>query len=214
MQIHETEIPGVLLIEPDVFGDSRGFFMEVWNQERYQAAGMNLAFVQDNLSRSRRRTLRGLHYQNPRPQGKFVYVLEGEVFDVAADIRPGSPTFGRWVGYSLSAENRRQLYIPPGLAHGFCVTSETALVAYKCTDFYRPEYEGSIAWDDPQLAIDWPVSEPLLSERDRNAPRLGDVPRERLIVVEPPAAGPAPPHGMAPPSGRQPADEGRTARRP
>ena len=184
MQIHETAIDGVLLIEPKVFGDSRGFFMELWNQERYQAAGLNVSFVQDNLSRSRHGTLRGLHYQNPNPQGKLVYVLEGEVFDVAVDIRPDSPTFGRWVGYTLSAENHRQLYIPPGLAHGFCVTSETALFAYKCTDFYRPAYEGSIAWDDPQLAIPWPVSEPLLSDRDRNAPRLCDVPRERLIVPE------------------------------
>lgn len=195
MQIHETEIAGVLLIEPKVFGDARGFFMELWNQERYQAAGLNVGFVQDNLSRSQRGTLRGLHFQNPNPQGKLVHVLEGEVFDVAVDIRPNSPTFGRWVGYTLSAENRRQLYIPPGLAHGFCVTSETALFAYKCTDFYRPAHEGAIAWDDPQLAIDWPVREPLLSNRDRNAPRLCEVPRERLIVtLTTPATVVGPPH--------------------
>ncbi len=184
MLIHETEIDGVLLIEPRVFGDARGFFMELWNQERYQAAGLDATFVQDNLSRSRQGTLRGLHFQNPHPQGKLVFVLEGEVFDVAVDIRPDSPTFGRWVGYTLSAENCRQVYIPPGLAHGFCVTSETALLVYKCTDFYRPGCEGAIAWNDPQLAIPWPVSDPLLSERDRNAPLLRDVPRERLIVPD------------------------------
>src|SRR5262245_53963323 len=136
MNITETELPGVLLIEPKVLGDARGFFVETYHAQRYRQAGLDVGFVQDNLSYSRRGTLRGLHYQNPHPQGKLVYVLQGDVFDVAVDIRAGSPTFGRWLGTVLSADNRRQLYVPPGFAHGFCVTSETALLAYKCTDFY------------------------------------------------------------------------------
>ncbi len=136
--------------------------------------------MQDNLSFSRRGTLRGLHYQNPHPQGKLVYVLQGEVFDAAVDIRVGSPTFGQWLGTILSADNKRQLYVPPGFAHGFCVTSETALFAYKCTDFYDAGAEGTILWNDPAIGITWPATEPVLSDKDRLAPRLGDVPRERL----------------------------------
>ena len=170
--------------------------MELWNQERYQAAGMDLTFVQDNLSRSRRHTLRGLHFQNPHPQGKLVYVLEGEVFDVTVDIRPDSATFSRWVGYNLSAENRRQLYVPPGFAHGFCVISETALFGYKCTDFYFPECEGGIAWDDPDIAIDWPTQEPLLSDRDRQSPRLSDVPRQALTIAAAPQPASMPDHAQ------------------
>jgi dTDP-4-dehydrorhamnose 3,5-epimerase len=155
--------------------------METYHARRYAEAGLDVAFVQDNLSYSRRGTLRGLHYQNPHAQGKLVYVLEGEVFDVAVDIRAGSPTFGQHLGTVLSAENRRQLYVPPGFAHGFCVTSPTALLAYKCTDFYDAAAEGCVLWNDPALGIDWPVSDPLLSDKDRRAPKLGDVPRERLI---------------------------------
>lgn len=172
MEIQETRLPGVLLIEPRVFGDQRGYFMETWNQLRYSGAGLDVSFVQDNLSRSCRNTLRGLHYQDPSPQGKLVSVLEGEVFDVAVDIRPNSPTYGRWVGYFLSSENHRQLYVPPGFAHGFCVTSETALFSYKCTDYYNPATEGGIAWNDPDLGIAWPVKDPLLSNRDQQAPPL------------------------------------------
>ncbi len=180
MTITETGLPGVLLIEPRVLGDARGFFMETYHARRYAESGLEARFVQDNLSFSRRGTLRGLHYQQPHAQGKLVYVLQGEVFDVAVDIRAGSPTFGKWLGTTLSADNRRQLYVPPGFAHGFCVTSETALFAYKCTDFYDAAAEGSILWNDPAIGIEWPVRNPLLSDKDRQAPRVTDVPPERL----------------------------------
>jgi dTDP-4-dehydrorhamnose 3,5-epimerase len=186
MNIIETSLPGVLIIEPKVFGDERGFFLETWNQTRYAESGLPTRFVQDNLSFSRRSILRGLHFQNPHAQGKLVYVLQGEVFDVAVDVRLGSPTFGRSESVVLSAENKRQLYIPPGFAHGFCVTSDTALFAYKCTDFYHPQSEGSILWSDPDLAIAWPVQEPELSAKDRGGVRLADFPRERLPVYEGP----------------------------
>lgn len=181
MNVIETELPGVLVFEPTVFGDDRGFFVETYNANRYAEHGLALPFLQDNLSFSRRGTLRGLHFQNPRPQGKLVSVLQGEVYDVAVDVRAGSPTFGRWVGVTLSSADRRQMYVPPGFAHGFCVTSETALFAYKCTDLYDPAAEGAVAWDDPDLAIPWPVTEPVLSPKDRAAPRLGDVSRDRLL---------------------------------
>jgi dTDP-4-dehydrorhamnose 3,5-epimerase len=181
MRIQDTALPGALIIEPKVFGDPRGYFLESYHRDRYRDAGMDLDFVQDNLSRSRQGTLRGLHFQNPHPQGKLVYVLEGEVFDVAVDVRADSPTFGVWVGVTLSGENKRQFYVPPGFAHGFCVTSETALFAYKCTDRYAPECECSILWCDEEIGIDWPVRDPLLSEKDKVAPRLRDIPRERLI---------------------------------
>ena len=168
-----------------VHGDARGFFLETWNRQRYLAAGFpDVDFVQDNHSRSRRGVLRGLHFQHPNGQGKLVYVLQGEVFDVAVDIRVGSPTFGRSVTALLSADNRRQFYIPAGFAHGFCVTSETALFAYKCTEYYDPKWEGSILWNDPALAIDWPAATPELSTKDAAAPILADFPRERLPVYE------------------------------
>lgn len=184
MRVEPSALPGVLLIEPKVYGDDRGFFMETWHRERYVEAGIDRPFVQDNLSRSARGVLRGLHLQNPHPQGKLVSVLEGAVFDVAVDVRVGSPHFGEWVGYELSADNHRQLWVPPGFAHGFCVTSDHAMLAYKCTDIYHREGEMSVAWDDPALAIDWPVREPVLSPKDAAAPTLADIERERLPAYE------------------------------
>jgi dTDP-4-dehydrorhamnose 3,5-epimerase len=180
MKLVPTRLPGVWVIEPRVFRDDRGYFLETWNEASYAAAGLPAAFVQDNLSFSRRGVLRGLHYQHPSAQGKLITLLEGEVFDVAVDIRPDSPTFRQWVGVVLSAENHRQCYVPPGFAHGFVVTSEAARVSYKCTDFYQPRDEGSILWNDPDLAIDWPVRAATLSPKDLSAPRLRDVPAERL----------------------------------
>lgn len=180
MRVSETKLPGVLLIEPKVHGDARGYFFESWQRERYAEAGLPREFVQDNFSRSQRGTLRGLHLQHPHAQGKLVSALEGEVFDVAVDTRVGSPTFGQWAGALLSADNKHQLYVPPGFAHGFCVTSESALFAYKCTDLYHPETELSIAWNDPDIAIAWPLESPTLSAKDQKAPRLRDVPAARL----------------------------------
>lgn len=177
MKIMETKLPGVLIIVPEVFGDARGFFIETWHQERYTKAGLPARFVQDNLSFSTRGVLRGLHFQNPNPQAKLVYVLQGEVFDVAVDIRDGSATFGQWVGINLSADNQRQLYIPGGFAHGFCVTSRETLFAYKCTDFYNPQAEKGIIWNDPDIGIDWPVDTPILAEKDRVYPRLKELVR-------------------------------------
>jgi len=163
-----TAIPDVLILEPKVFGDDRGFFYESYNQQAFQAAtGLNVTFVQDNHSKSARNVLRGLHYQVEQPQGKLVRVVQGEVFDVAVDIRKGSKTFGLWVGQILSAENKKQLWVPPGLAHGFVVLSETAEFLYKTTDYYAPAHERCIAWNDPDLAIDWQMQgEPLLSAKD------------------------------------------------
>ncbi len=172
MKIIETKISDVKLIEPSVFGDERGFFMETWNEKAFQEAGINATFVQDNHSRSVKHTLRGLHYQIKQPQGKLVRVTSGEVFDVAVDLRPDSPTFGQWVGEYLSEQNRRLLWLPPGFAHGFLVTSETADLQYKCTDFYAPEYERSIVWNDSDIGIDWGVSEAcdlVLSNKDLEA---------------------------------------------
>lgn len=180
MKVTETDLPGVLLIEPQVRGDARGFFMETWHQARYEQSGLPSRFVQDNVSLSRRGTLRGLHFQNPNPQGKLVYVLYGEVFDVAVDIREGSSAFGKWTGATLSVENKLQLYLPPGFAHGFCVLSDRALLAYKCTDFYDPQADGSILWNDPDIGVKWPITDPVLSEKDLNAPRLKDLPPGRL----------------------------------
>lgn len=180
MNVAETMLPGVLLVSPKVFGDDRGFFMEAWNGRRYEASGIPDHFVQDNLSYSARGVLRGLHFQHPRPQGKLVSVLLGEVFDVAVDIRVGSPTFGRWTGAFLSAENKRQLWIPEGFAHGFLVTSENALFSYKCTDYYAPEYDAAIVWNDPDIRIDWPVEDPVLSGKDVAAPPLSGVPGDSL----------------------------------
>lgn len=178
MRIIETKLPGVLIIEPDVFEDQRGFFFESYSYRKYAALGITDVFVQDNHSRSVRGTLRGLHYQAPPGQAKLVRVALGEVFDVAVDIRWGSPTFGQWVGVTLSAENKRQLYIPVGFAHGFCVTSEVADFLYKCSNYYSPQDERGIAWDDPDLAIAWPISTPILSQRDQSHPRLAEAPRE------------------------------------
>jgi dTDP-4-dehydrorhamnose 3,5-epimerase len=180
MQVIPTDLPGVLLIEPTVFGDARGFFLESYHARRYAEAGISDHFVQDNHSRSQRGVLRGLHYQLTHPQGKLVWVTSGEVFDVAVDLRRGSPTFGRWVGMLLSADNHRQLYIPPGFAHGFCVLSEVVDFLYKCTDFYHPEDEGGVLWCDPDLGIHWPITTPVLSEKDQRYPRLAEVPLERL----------------------------------
>jgi dTDP-4-dehydrorhamnose 3,5-epimerase len=180
MHVTPTALPSVLLIEPAVFGDARGYFFETYHRQRYSQSGMPREFVQDNVSRSARGILRGLHLQEPHAQGKLVQVLEGEVFDVAVDVRVGSPTFGKWAGERLSGENHRQLYIPEGFAHGFCVISESALLQYKCTELYHPETELSIAWNDPELGIEWPVVEPVLSAKDRAAKRLSDIPRDRL----------------------------------
>lgn len=181
MRAIEAEIPGLLVIEPDVFGDDRGFFLETWQQPRYAELGLVRPFVQDNLAYSCRGVLRGLHAQHPHSQGKLVQVLRGEVFDVAVDIRRGSPYFGRWVGAILSADNHRQFYVPEGFAHGYCVLSEDALFAYKCTDLYHPETQFSVRWDDPDLGIDWPYQgAPELSAKDRDAPLLRDIAIERL----------------------------------
>lgn len=166
MRVSETELPGVLIFEPDVFGDARGFFFEAYNRARYEAHGLP-PFVQDNLSRSQKGVLRGMHFQNPNPQGKLVSVLEGEIYDVVVDVRVGSPSFGNWDGVYLSAENKRQLYIPEGFAHGFLVTGDTALFHYKCTAYYSPKTEHSLLWNDPEIGIDWPSAEPALSSKDR-----------------------------------------------
>lgn len=169
MKITETKIPAVKLIELKVFGDERGFFMETWNEKAFREAGINETFVQDNHSRSVKNTLRGMHYQIKQPQGKLVRVTRGEVFDVAVDLRTNSPTFGQWVGEYLSEENSRMLWVPPGFAHGFLVTSETADFQYKCTDFYAPQYERAIHWADEELGINWPLKHgeaPLTSKKD------------------------------------------------
>jgi dTDP-4-dehydrorhamnose 3,5-epimerase len=175
MKIVETALPGILVIEPRVFSDARGFFLETYQAERYAAAGIP-AFVQDNFSRSVRGTLRGLHFQEPKPQGKLVQVMRGTVYDVVVDVRRGSPTFGHWVGVELSGDTPKQIWIPVGFAHGFCVTSDWADFHYKCTAPYAPEAERSILWNDPALRIVWPVAEPLLSAKDAAAPRLADAP--------------------------------------
>ncbi|MGA9526220.1 MAG: dTDP-4-dehydrorhamnose 3,5-epimerase [Myxococcaceae bacterium] len=184
MNVVETQLPGVVILEPKVFGDDRGFFFESFQDERYAQAGITGPFVQDNISRSVKGTLRGLHFQEPHAQGKLVQVLEGSVYDVAVDIRLGSPHFGKWVGVELSAQNKRQLWVPPGFAHGFCVTSDTALFFYKVTGYYAPKADWGIAWDDPDLAIPWPVEAPLLSDKDRRHPRLAGA--TTLPKYEPP----------------------------
>jgi len=171
----ETGIPGLIVIEPLVHGDERGFFMECWNAARYEALGIPGRFVQSNISRSGPEVLRGLHFQYPRPQGKLVSVLEGRVFDVAVDIRPDSPTFRQWAGVELSAENHRQMYVPEGFAHGFCVLGESVLLSYLCTDVYFSGYDAVIAWDDPDIGIRWPLKTGQLSEKDAAAPRLKDI---------------------------------------
>ncbi len=167
MNVLETSLPGVLIIEPKVFGDSRGFFYESWNARAFEAAGIHASFVQDNNSRSAKNVLRGMHYQIKQPQGKLVRVTLGEVFDVVVDLRRSSPTFGKWEGVRLSAENKRMLWIPPGFAHGFLVVSEHADFLYKTTDYWMPEHERTVAWNDPDLAIDWPLQgAPVVSAKD------------------------------------------------
>ena len=191
MRFVDSSIAGVILIEPDVYRDARGHFLETFHAEKYQAEGIPRVFLQDNQSRSIRHTLRGLHMQLRKPQGKLVRVVQGEIWDVAVDLRHDSPTFGRWAAERLSAENFRQLYIPPGCAHGFCVLSENAEVEYKCTELYSPADEVGIAWNDPTLAINWPVRQPLLSTRDQSHPTLEQLlktsaaPAQRRRVARP-----------------------------
>ncbi|WP_018175268.1 MULTISPECIES: dTDP-4-dehydrorhamnose 3,5-epimerase [unclassified Thioalkalivibrio] len=180
MKVTETSLPGVLIVEPRIFGDRRGYFLETYHRDRYSEAGIPGQFVQDNLSFSCCGTLRGLHLQHPHAQGKLVQVLQGEVFDVAVDVRRGSPSFGKWTGVWLSAENHRQFWIPEGFAHGFCVVSETALFSYKCTDIYHPDCELSIRWDDPDIGIDWPPVRVSLSDKDSAAANLAAVPEDAL----------------------------------
>jgi dTDP-4-dehydrorhamnose 3,5-epimerase len=175
----ETDLPGVLIVEPDVFRDPRGFFLETFHAARYREGGIPYDFVQDNHSKSVRGTLRGLHAQRRRPQGKLVRAAQGEIFDVAVDIRPGSPTFGKWTGAKLSADDFRQMFIPPGFAHGFCVLSDVAEVAYKCTDFYDRSDEIGLRWNDPAVGIAWPIRDPLLSDKDAALPTLAEL-RPRL----------------------------------
>ena len=175
MNIIPTKLPGVVIIEPKVFGDSRGFFLETFQQQRYIDSGINLHFIQDNHSRSQYGVLRGLHFQINKPQGKLVRVIRGEVFDVAVDINPKSATYGIFESVLLNEDNKRQFYIPPGYAHGFVVTSKTADFEYKCTDYYDPNDEGGIIWNDPQIKINWPISDPILSEKDNALPALKDL---------------------------------------
>ena len=177
MTVTETPLPGVLLVEPRLHRDARGVFWETYHEARYRAAGIDARFVQTNVSRSRRSTLRGLHFQAPpHAQAKLVSVLDGSVFDVAVDLRAGSPTFGEWFGTDLTADSMRQVFVPEGFAHGFVVTSETALVSYACSAVYAPEAEQSLAWDDPDIGVAWPVAAPVLSEKDSAAPRLVELP--------------------------------------
>lgn len=180
MKVIETKLSGVIIIEPKVFGDSRGFFQETWLKSRYEAIGIKEEFVQDNLSYSTRGVLRGIHYQYPHAQGKLVSVVRGDVFDVAVDIRVGSPTFGEWQGVLLSGENHRQLWVPPGVAHGFCVVSDIVYFTYKCTDVYTPTAEGGVLWNDPDIGIKWPLEDVELSEKDKVYPRLRDISATRL----------------------------------
>ncbi|NND80907.1 MAG: dTDP-4-dehydrorhamnose 3,5-epimerase [Gammaproteobacteria bacterium] len=176
MQVETTNLAGVLLVTPTVFGDDRGFFMETFNKAKAAELGLPTEFVQDNHSKSSYGVLRGLHYQSPQWQGKLVRCIRGEIFDVAVDIRNGSETFGQWYGCNLSEQNKQQLYVPPGFAHGFCVTSDIAEVVYKCTSLYAPEQEGSLLWNDPDIGIEWPLSAPLLSGKDEAGTRLNDLP--------------------------------------
>ena len=187
MKVISTDLKGVLIIAPRVFPDIRGFFMETHHQKRYDDLGIDCRFVQDNLSFSSRNTLRGLHYQLPHSQAKLVQVITGEIFDVAVDIRAGSPTFGRWIGVALSEKNCRQLFVPEGFAHGFCVISDSAHVLYKCTDFYSPDDEKGILWCDPDIGIDWPVAEPVLSGKDQQYPLLSELRTDDLFPKELPS---------------------------
>lgn len=180
MKIIQTPLPGVIVLEPERYGDARGFFLETYRADSFKKAGINLPFVQDNHSRSARGILRGLHYQLIQPQGKLVRVTRGEVFDVAVDIRRGSPTFGQWYGAILDEESMRMMYVPPGFAHGFVVLSDVADFLYKCTDYYHPESEQGILWSDPQIGIQWPITEVQLSDKDKSSPLLSEQPEELL----------------------------------
>lgn len=180
MKVEKTKLEGVLLVTPKVFGDDRGFFMETYNQQVAAELGLPSQFVQDNHSKSSYGVLRGLHYQSPQWQGKLVRTVQGEIYDVAVDIRDGSPTYGEWVGVYLNDENKQQLYVPEGFAHGFCVTSDTAEVVYKCTSLYAPEQEGSLLWNDPDIGIDWPIASPNLSTKDEQGLRLIDLPKLKV----------------------------------
>ena len=180
MRSVDTDIEGLIIVEPDVYPDKRGFFTETFQAQRYAGAGINCAFVQDNLSYSTKGTLRGLHFQVNRPQAKLVHVISGEIFDVAVDLRPGSATFGKWAGVDLSGTNHHQLFIPEGFAHGFYVLSDTAYFAYKCSDFYAPDDEGGVLWSDPDIGIRWPAGDPIVSARDQGLPRLNTLEPARL----------------------------------
>lgn len=182
MRVIETDLPGCRVIEPRVFGDARGFFYESWNKARFAEVGLDLDFVQGNVSASTRGVLRGLHYQWPNPQGKLVSVLEGEVYDVAVDIRRGSPNFGRWAAVLLSAENKRHFWIPEGFAHGFAVVSARAVFTYQCTAGYDAAADAGLRWNDAAIGIDWPLAEPILSDKDAKTPFLADIPADRLPV--------------------------------
>ncbi|HYX38938.1 MAG TPA: dTDP-4-dehydrorhamnose 3,5-epimerase [Oligoflexus sp.] len=182
MDVRDVDIPGLKVIQPKIFGDERGFFLETYNSQRYHQAGLPATFVQDNVSFSCRGTLRGLHFQNPCTQGKLVMVLQGEVYDVAVDVRLGSPTFGKSFAIYLSSKTKQQFWVPAGFAHGFMVTSDAALFVYKCDALYSPQNEFSLAWDDPDLGIDWPDLKPILSAKDSNARRLRDFPESQLPV--------------------------------
>lgn len=184
MKVIQTDLPGCVVFEPRVFSDDRGFFFETFNHDRLREHGLQPTFVQGNTSLSRQGVLRGLHYQWPNPQGKYMSVVEGEVWDVAVDIRRGSPHFGRWSAVRLSAENKRHLWIPEGFAHGFVTLSEQAVFTYLCTATYDPDADASLRWDDPRLAIDWPVASPLLSPKDARAPLLEDVADDRLPIFQ------------------------------
>ena len=185
MKVIQTPLPGALIIEPQVFGDARGFFYESYNKGKWEQEGIRAEFIQTNVSRSARGVLRGLHYQWPNPQGKLVSVLEGEVYDVAVDIRRGSPTFGQSFGVMLTADNHRHFWVPEGFAHGFCVLSEFATFTYQCTALYDAKADAGIRWNDAALGIDWPLSDPLLSDKDARTPLLKDVALERLPVLQP-----------------------------
>jgi dTDP-4-dehydrorhamnose 3,5-epimerase len=180
MEVEVTSLPGVLLVKPRVLSDARGFFVETWAAQRYEEVGVRTAFVQDNVSSSQRGVLRGLHIQHPFGQGKLVCALAGELFDVVVDLRVGSPTFGRWSTVTLNGETLQQVYIPPGVAHGFCSLRDGTLFSYKCTEVYHPETEFGVLWNDPDLGIAWPLEAPLVSAKDQRFPRLRDIPLERL----------------------------------
>lgn len=180
-KVSPTSLSGALLLEPAVFGDSRGFVFEAWNKKKFEELGIHASFVQDNVSSSEHGVIRGFHFQNPNAQGKLITVLKGEVFDVAVDLRKSSPTFGQWTSFVLSEENKKIAYIPAGFAHGYAVTGEKALFHYKCTDFYAPQAEICLRWDDPQLKIKWPLQNPSLSERDKRGLMLAEIPKDRLF---------------------------------